>query len=846
MRRPARNLPRILCAAIALLASAASAQDGVPTLKSGVPILVREVHGVPRIAEPVTFGMPIPESAKLKDVKSLYVRSPNDEIVPSQIRVLQRWRAAPDAKKAPIRWILVDFQADVEAHGVATYRLQLAKKGKKPKGVKLAKPRFDVALSASRLAVETGVARFIVSRERAGFLESVEFDLDGDGALEPNERLIDSSTGEGFVLTDRFGARYTSAAHPMTLEIVESGKLRTVVKVTGRHAPEIPGGGLGRDFLQYTTYYSFFAGKPYVRVQHSLENDYLDAPLGAIGFESYDLVLPMQPTSGSPLGGRLGLAEGLDYSETGSLTLYQDSDGGSNWAAAPNTSFQGFQVRKDGAQVVADGAQAPGWIDVAAADRGLLFAAADFFENFPKALSFDGSSLLRFGIFPAEHASFHWLDDAQRKTTEFLVQPHGADAFDADRASQQYFRPLRPFCDPTWMRASKAWGDAGDLDDPPQSDEVLLAFDAGKLTEMYNQAFQSSTYQFGWQHFGEYIWAKNTHTTGSPRNRLSYFDRFAINGSEAAFRVFELFAKHSRDIRTYHLDGFDVDEHPNAILWEGVPWSKSPDKLGRDAIPTAYAPHKQGIPSTGHGWNGFDIEHMVVDDLYEHYLLTGDHVTLSALQRIGQAMRTWPIYVLDDPVGSTRGIGWALRALIKCWQVTGDERVLDCANVLVDVVRTTYNQSPSPITGEVYHWLTRQPASGSHVKTTSWDAPWQLAVAIHGLLLHHRETGDAQSRKIALDVADYLVDHCWNGVTMHESVANDDPSIVNPKSDNTGINTWIPSALALCYREDPRVAYLGVAQSMYNSVPILQAWNTYYGWGVYHWWHNYRSLILGH
>jgi hypothetical protein len=478
--------------------------------------------------------------------------------------------------------------------------------------------------------------------------------------------------------------------------------------------------------------------------------------------------------------------------------------------------------------------------------RGLMIVMRDFFENFPKGFAFDGNRELRFDVFPAETTSFFWLDDAQQKTTEFTLLPYGKHDPDFAAFAKRVANPLHPYIDPVYMRTAKAWADHGSLDDPPQDDATLHTYDANKLNDIYQQAFARTNYTFGWSEFGEYIWAKNTHTTGSPRNKLSYFDRFAVNGSPAAFRQNELFALHSRDIRTYHIRGFDADEQPNAFLWEGLPHPIALNKLGRNTIPTSLAPHKQGIPSTGKGWNGFDIEHMVVDDLYEYYLLSGDPVSYDSLVSIGQAMRTWPIYEPYDPVGSSRAIGWTLRAMLRAWRVTGDERLLALSDLLVHVVDTTYNKSASPVTGETYHWVTRFQPSASHIATDDHDIPWQLATVVHGMLLHHRETGSETSRTIALDICDYMVDHCWDPVkqTMHEAVACDDDSIINPKPDNTGVNTWIPSALAIAYRHEPRVEYLGYAQVMYNSVPILQSWNSYYGWGLYHWWHDYRSLIL--
>lgn len=837
------------------------AQTTTPTLEAGVAIHVRETAGVDRVDEPATFGVPIAEDEGIHDVSRLAVFDPDGKRVAAQFRVLERWRASPLDDDHPIKWVLVDLQMDVAANSSASYLLRdtatLVTKAekKKPKA-----PRLSVEKKGPRFNIDTGNTRFAISTKRANFLESVRTDLDGDGKLESNELVLDGFDAPGFVLTDRLGVEYTSANHEFSVVVEEAGPLRKVIRVDGRHAPTDPTTGIGRDFLRFTTRYTFHAGKPWIRVQHTLKNDYLTDPLGAIGFESYTLPLRLRTQGGnsSPtFRGSFGLGDGTTFSQAGALRLYQDSDGGVKWNLASNTTFSGYRVLDsatagEGA-IVSAGAQAAGWAAVGGNDHGVSLVMRDFFENFPKGFAFNGESQLRFDLFPAETASFFWLDDAQQKTTEFTVMPwtkskKGVE-FDQVAFSKRVNNPLRPFIEPEYMRRSKAWGDHGNLDDPPQSDTALLTFDSSKLNELYQQAFARSNYAFGWADFGEYFWAKSTHTTGSPRNKLTYFDRFAINGSTAAFRINELFAMHSRDLRTYHMGEFDFDDFPLVSLYEGIVAPGSIDKLGRNTLPSTLAPHKAGIPSNGKGWNGFDIEHMSVDDLYEYYLLTGDPVSYDSLVSIGQAMRTWPFYIMNDPVGSSRGVGWSLRAMIRIWRVTGDENILQLADMFVAVTDSTYNKAtPSPITGEVYHWVTRYLPSAHHIEEAEFDIPWQLATVIHGMLLHHRETGEEMSKLVALDVADYLVEDCWDPSisTMHEALACDDDSIINPKPDNTGVNTWIPSALAIAYRFEPRVEYLGYAQSMYNSVPSLQSWNSYYGFGMYHWWHDYRALILGY
>ena len=844
MRLISTGLQRPLPSFLALILLTTPALAG-PDFKTGVSVTVRERDGLDRVAEPTRFAFPFAKKDKFKKPHKLVVLNQDGEIVPSQARVTQRWKGAPENSKKPIRWLLIDIQADVEAFGETTYTVR---KLQKKTDVLPEAPTLNVSVVDNRVRAETGAAIFELGGDRHAFLEQLSLDIDGNGVIDEElESFIASPADAGFVLTDRFGATYSSADHDFTAEIEEEGPLRTVVKVSGRHGPTSPADGIGRDFFKYVTRYTFFAGKPYVQVTHSLRNSYRVDPLGSIGFEGYALQTSL--VTGQSASATFGVADAdlsQSFNTTGALRLYQDSDGGDNWGLSPNTTFRGFRVYDGADGVVHDGDQAAGYLHVGDGHRGVTMAVADFFANFPKGLTYDGDKTFRLEFFPEETASFFWLDDAQQKTSEFILYGHVDPTRTPADVASHYFKPLRPFTNPKWVRKSKAWADQGDLDDPPQDDETLWSYDDGRLDFVYEDAFNQKSFAYGWSEFGELIWAKNTHTTGSPRNRLSYFDRFMINGSPSFFRINELFVLHSRDLRTYHIDGFSMEKHPYAVLWEAMPpWKFSDDKLGRDSLDPSLDAHRAGIPVDGHGWNAFDFEHMVVDDLYEYHLLTGDPISKECVLEIAECIRTFLIYDKKKGPTSTRGIGWALRALVKAYQLTGDKRFLDSGGDLVLATYKTYNRKiASPITGKIYHWVTRYPPVAKHIPDAEFEMPWQMGPMIHGLFLYYRETGDKKARKIALDAADWLVDYAWKKPVMPDAVANDDHKHINPLSDNNGVNTWLPSALALAYREGKRPEYLAIATLIYNSVPSsLKDWNSWIGWSNYHWWHSYLAVL---
>ncbi len=74
------------------------------------PLRIPLVVSAERATLPVTVGVPIAESSNVTDATVLGVVNANDDAVPSQMRVLARWRGpVTDASKL-VKWVLVDFK----------------------------------------------------------------------------------------------------------------------------------------------------------------------------------------------------------------------------------------------------------------------------------------------------------------------------------------------------------------------------------------------------------------------------------------------------------------------------------------------------------------------------------------------------------------------------------------------------------------------------------------------------------------------------------------------------------------------------------------------------------------
>lgn len=834
----------ILASTILLLTNEASADE----LDVGVPIALQDEFSLERDGELVAIPFPCAEAAAIYQTSQLRVVDPAGIEVAAQWQTLTRWRSKPTDLTAPIRFALAHVRVSMRAGESIEYRVFRRKPGDpiapaSPLGI-------QVSTKPDAIVVDTRAARFEIPTKSWTLFRKVEIDLDFDGVFgpEPAETVIAPGTNFGPVLVDPFAGLYLGAADPSTkVTLEEVGPLRVVLKAEGAHQPFGPG-TIGRDYLRFTTRYYFTARSPAVRVEHTLENSYLTDPLGAMRVGRYLLHTKLQPLGDVTL--RFGGDDGapavaplsLGYTAPYEARFYQDSAGGPNWSQ-PGTTFQGWRLHATlpspvlsesypVAPTLASGARAAGWMDAASGPRGLFVSLRFPWQNHPYAFRayFEGS--LAVDLLPAEYAGNHWLDDGQKKTWDLMFVPHGAD-FDATNASKRHQKPLRAVPPVSYTSATQSWGDLGSLRVPQLSKSAMIARGNHELAIFYNALESKGAY--GWSNFGEYPWVKSTHATGSPRNRLTWFDRFMTCGGDAWFERAEIFALHSMALRTYHLPGFVATEHPNAILGEGMPSWPGTDMLGRDQIPASLAPYKQGIPPGGSGWNGYDGEHMMVDDLYEYYLMTGSRDALLALKRIGEGMLSWK-HIIDPnkPIPSSRFIGWVLRAIVKIWQVTGDPRHLELAAKLVFVADKYRGKTPSVETGIVYRYLARSIYSlGSHNMVEDYDCPWQIGVGIYGFASYYRETLDPVALQIMAELGNYVADYATIGLVPVEAIECDDHAVINPKPSNDGVNMWLASSLAVSWSAGGNAKVGSIAERIFddNKTGFLNAGDNY------HWFH---------
>ncbi len=421
-----------------------------------------------------------------------------------------------------------------------------------------------------------------------------------------------------------------------------------------------------------------------------------------------------------------------------------------------------------------------------------------------------------------------WLGDGQTKAWRCVFEPSG-DAALLRALVHTIEHPFLPGLVPAEIIASRAWGDLGDmvLGPPPATAAQLASAEA-------HRAF--TTREYGWS--GPWGDVRDTHQTGSPRNGLSsdgvlrslqtglgtWFDLTWERATQQALRPL--------------LRDFRAADHPGALLFEGMPHPKWPDRLGREQGPDPRLARFRDGTSGGwrtetHGWNGFDEEHFTVDDLYAVHLLTGDPWVRFELQAIGQALLTYRFAKEDVPAASARADGWVLRGLVQLHRALGDPAYLEAAARLVRGLEATRGKGPM-------RWLHELPPDPRQLVNHPFEMVWQVAIAVNGLAAYHEATGDALAKRILLDAADFLVHHGWDAEqgAFRRSVATDGSGLSMPETGPGGTQSWIASALVAAHRLDPKPEYAILAEGIHR--PVAGANATFERGGLqWTWWQSF-------
>ncbi len=695
-----------------------------------LPLTVSDYAGLPRTDEPVTSGIPLPEDANITSEWQLQVTDDQGNPMPAQFTVLSRWHGTPDDQSKPIKWVLLDFQANVPANGTSIYYLKSGGTGN------TTNTNISIQEDSSKITVSTGKAKFQISKNHFNLFDYVWIDKDNDGQF--NDAVISQPNQGGIILTDDKGKQFTALLEaPEEIIVEESGPMRTVIKIRGvlksqdgtYFAPPICKTAesprfcqpYAHSFVYYNARIHFYNNKDYVKTFLTLENNGANgrtnpeqsfAPIQVVYFDSVNLVLKSNFSSQANI---LSEDSSAQLSSSDNFTLYQNwkenlTDTNTDTLEPVFANGIYYTTKKNDSQL-STGKTNPGWIDSNDNAGGIGLAIRQFWQNFPKKITITPSEI-KIGFWPEEgyypyyqssdfpeaiydiyvrkagrDAGLYLFDSGRHKTYEMFLRfyPGGQDS-QTENLSKSLENPLMALAPSEWYAQTKAFGmiaPAGRTSSDAEINEAMQRFEKLQSSKVYEEDSDNSLTIFNIK-TGNSHWEFPLQSTFF--NWMNFGDLLWVSGIPSSLHYDWTYSMLLHYIRTGKRNFFnagvemakhryDVDQYHgersdtnNNHLW--INHFQFYESESHGAIRS-----KVSLPS--HTWNG---------GIVLYYLLTGDKKAWEAAEENGKAVLNWfgdnGLYDANKQARANeeaRFEGWSMVNLINLYRVNGNPIYLNTA-----------------------------------------------------------------------------------------------------------------------------------------------------------------------
>lgn len=668
---------------------------------NSIDISIIERDGIVRKHEPVTCGIPV-EKGGLFQVDKLQIVDEYGISVPASFTPLAWWH------DNSLKWVLADFQVDVEAGESKKFKLVEVESVDTPKGI-------HVSDKESEIFIDCGPCQFAVAKK---------------GRLAVNSVFVHDvnilSSPVTAVLTDDKGKCW----YPViaSSEVERSNALRLVIRFAGSFSD-----GSKFHTLKFEARYYFYANRGTLRVDFTVWN-----PEAAVHKKGvWDL-----GDEGSVLFKDLSLEMGLagdclcDYSLRpdgemhkcdDDVCIYQDSSGGENWQSPAHinrndeipVSFRGYEIRSGG-KILGRGERATPFVCLHGDNFNCTCTIPLFWQNFPKALEYSANSI-HARLFPGQFGDLHELQGGEQKThTIFLDFSDNSKPQDIKRLVAALHNPLIIHVDPwQYYRAGLAprpvpW-------EAVRNDKFCKIYQDYITTAIHgDRSFfkrREIIDEYGWRNFGEFYADHEAVMDKGDRPFISHYNnqydgikgglmQFMRTGDTQWYRLAHELARHVADIDIYRTDK-DRFEYNKGLFWHTDHHVDAATATHRTTSIKHFAMKDPrfvgGGPSYEHNYSsGFCYCYwMTGENIFkECVLLFADYVTrglegpdtlLEYSRDIFKRIKTRIMSKGTTPFGSPyglitgpgRGSGNALNTLVDAYLITNDATYLKKAAWLI-------------------------------------------------------------------------------------------------------------------------------------------------------------------
>ena len=190
-----------------------------------------------------------------------------EAVVPSTLTPLALW------KDGSVRWLLVQFKAEVPPWGAELYDLVEGKEGR-PKPRRLAAAgggKYDWGTGAApgqtgRITVDTGYLKFEILGPGFDGIHELWYDPTGESNYGEKGPILEARATDGPSVTVGGKIYHTARDRYGRVDIEEDNPLRVIVRVRGRYV-----GDKGKAIFRHVTRFIAWADSPGLEIEHTIE-----------------------------------------------------------------------------------------------------------------------------------------------------------------------------------------------------------------------------------------------------------------------------------------------------------------------------------------------------------------------------------------------------------------------------------------------------------------------------------------------------------------------------------------------------------------------------------------------
>jgi len=681
-----------------------------------IPIWLQETQDLRRTREPVRLGVPISRGL-LNAPDDIALIDAEQRPIPVQGRCLALW---PDRS---IKWLLLDFFADLEPNSKRPYFIvDKASKSEKTDIKKLSTIEFIE--HSSHFSIDTGKAQFVINKTLPALIS--------EAVLQDNSMV--SKNGLQVQLTDSKERLLKPQIDNYKIE--NSGPLRTTVVAEGRFIASqkpLP--------IVFKSRMSFFASASAVKIEFLIRNTQaavhpgglwdLGDP-GSLFFK--DLSIRLQPHSevNHIAWYSERLEEDTQTSTSQPWSIYQNSSGGECWNSRNHVdrfgelsvSFRGYRVcewQAGDRRVLSEGMRAQPALRLVTSSGWLAVTVKDFWQNFPKALRWDGE-YLDIGLFPGGSGNNFELQGGEQKRHVIFLD-FGLP--EQETAIPMLQHPLHAWVDPVWVEETAAVSFFVPQQDDPNQDYVKYITHIVEGSNAFVNKREIID-EYGWRHFGDlYADHEAVNETG-PDPLISHYNNqydfiygafihYLRTGDRRWYQLMDEAARHTVDIDIYHTDE-DKSAYNHGLFWHTDHY--------KDVATCSHRAYSRKNGSSGSYGGGPSNEQNYTTGLRHYFYLTGDPEAASAVMELAdwvigmdEGERTLLGVIDSGPTGDAsktasmlyhgpgRGAGNSINALLDAYALSNNRRYFSKAEALLQrCIHPLDNISELKLDEPEYRW----------------------------------------------------------------------------------------------------------------------------------------------